>query len=467
LDPYNDTIYNIDIICNTKWNNYKRILVVLVGDLVDGSRGGRGGVDDPKGAFEFLLHCFLYNIRLSAKQHESEVMFTMGNHDIRSVFITPIPYNDITSLYDYVHRTTWNFLDVSRATHKNVQREKRKKTLIEFYRNCPYGTLLMDNGIIKEVAFVHGGFHSFADIRNTSSPPSDIINQILPLQEILNNDLNIENFARNLYASNNNALETRYYAESTDPELCNKLTNFPYNKIVVGHCQTMKYTPNSTLNKIYTKLLSENPARHTKCTSGTGCVLLTCEKPQIAFTDVGISQAFFRGTTNNERAVEVLILQKNRSYRLGSNLEYYTTMVKQATQDSATDPIVPLPNTTPSYFSARYMDAFEINLNSNEPGFPETMRVKSNENSVNSELRRERILIAAQKRINASREEAAVQAAATAVNREEKRRLMYSAAMGRMNAQKAATTGSSRRRRRQRKQRRGSRKTRLTRKRRI
>jgi len=430
LDPYTNAIYNLDIICNTKWNKV-RTLVILVGDLVDGSRGGPGGVDDPKGAFEFLLHCFLYNIRLSAKQQDSDVVFTMGNHDLRSVFSTIQPHNDIFSLYNYVHPTTWEFLDVQNTIQytKDQQRLKRRAVLEEFYKNSPYGMILLENETMKEAALVHGGFHMVSKSYKLSPDPIDSMGEILPLQQKLNNDLDIVAFTRDLYKNMDNVTETRYYSESTDPELCSKLTNFPYKKIVVGHCQTMSYKPGSTFDRVYNDLLMNNPDRHTKCTRGNGCVLLVCKNPQIAFTDVGISQAFFRGKDNSKRAVEVLVLVKNNSYRNGSQDEYYITSVKQATENKAVHPITPLLNTTPPPpFSSNYMEALNRNLNSNVSGFPETMRVKQNEANINRELKRERILMATQKRMNL--------------------------------ATVAAASGSSRRRRRQRKQQRGSRKTR-------
>jgi hypothetical protein len=392
LDPYTDDIYNVDIISNTTWNKH-RTLVVLVGDLVDGSRGldprtrsQKDGVDDPKGSFEFLLHCFLYNIRLSAKQHESEVMFTMGNHDLRSVFIRN--GSDITILYDYVHPTTWMFLDVQTFS-KVDQRMKRRLVLQEFYKNCPYGILLLENDTIQEAAFVHGGFHA--------PDGTSLVTNLLTLQQDLNIDLDIETFTKELYKDPNNVLETRYYSESTNPNLCSSLNTFPYKKIIVGHCPTGNSKSGSTFDKIYTTMHSTNPERYTKCKTGTGCVLLHCKNPQIAFTDVALSAAFL-SSGNKNRGVEVLVLLKNTSYQNGSNDTYYTATTQQATKNTLPSSVVSFPNTTPP-FSSNYLQALEANLNNNSPGFLRANAVRKTENNANPNLKRERIRMAAEKRM--------------------------------------------------------------------
>ena len=84
FDPYSkDDIYSPELITNIIWKN-NHTLLVIIGDLVDGKRLNKQ-VDDPEGSFELRLHMFLYNMRIQAMQHNSEVRFTLGNHDIISV----------------------------------------------------------------------------------------------------------------------------------------------------------------------------------------------------------------------------------------------------------------------------------------------------------------------------------------------------------------------------------------------
>ena len=92
INPYTDDIYKSDLVTNTNWIPEKTLLVI-VGDLVDGRRNSQ--VADVNGSFELLLHIFIYNLRLSAHEKKSEIIFTIGNHDFHSVIkIT----NDNTSL---------------------------------------------------------------------------------------------------------------------------------------------------------------------------------------------------------------------------------------------------------------------------------------------------------------------------------------------------------------------------------
>ena len=63
-------------------------MLMITGDLVDGRRGSRT-VDDPRGSYEMLLHILIYNLRIDARERNSDVLFTIGNHDLYRIFDIP------------------------------------------------------------------------------------------------------------------------------------------------------------------------------------------------------------------------------------------------------------------------------------------------------------------------------------------------------------------------------------------
>jgi hypothetical protein len=79
---YSDELYT-DLLYgdNLKWIGGSNKVFIIVGDLVDGRREGTE-IPDSKGTAEFLLHVFLYNLRIKAIKEKSEVLFTIGNHDV-------------------------------------------------------------------------------------------------------------------------------------------------------------------------------------------------------------------------------------------------------------------------------------------------------------------------------------------------------------------------------------------------
>ena len=61
-------------------------MLMITGDLVDGRRGSRT-VDDQRGSYEMLLHILIFNLRIDARERNSDVLFTIGNHDLYSVLL--------------------------------------------------------------------------------------------------------------------------------------------------------------------------------------------------------------------------------------------------------------------------------------------------------------------------------------------------------------------------------------------
>lgn len=137
INDNNFDIYNPLLVSNVKWNPEKnKTLLVICGDIVDGCRPkfekrekiGRTDVIDPKGMYELLLHMFLRNLKISARNNESDVILLCGNHD--NIY-------DINLYNNYVHEKAQIF-------YKSY--ENRHKILAPFYNN----NFTLFFGILKE-----------------------------------------------------------------------------------------------------------------------------------------------------------------------------------------------------------------------------------------------------------------------------------------------------------------------------
>ena len=119
LDPYNgDDIYNPNLITDMEWIAKPKTILVIIGDLVDGKRGygqklwdgtyqAVNSPDDNRGSFELLLHTLLYNLRIKANMGNSEILYTLGNHEHKTIIDTA---NDIGFYKDYVTDKADKFL---------------------------------------------------------------------------------------------------------------------------------------------------------------------------------------------------------------------------------------------------------------------------------------------------------------------------------------------------------------------
>jgi len=258
-----------------------RTLLVIVGDIVDGAREGVAEIYDPVGDIELLLHVYLYNLRLKARSVGSEIRIIIGNHDYHSAI--KINSDDMPDFYNaWVHQSAKVFFGT---------RDIRRLCLLPFYMCSPYFFLRIED----EIAFVHGGLHSYYN--------SDIVNlaqDVSMFQTELDKTGNLSTMsdeAHSLYSTlafpgpaglTGGPLWTRYYSLGKTDEVCANLGN-PFKMIVVGHCRTdqCNRTPGSLMNEISMKFGSA-------CSNG-GCVLLGCDKagaPQVGFVDISMSSAF-------------------------------------------------------------------------------------------------------------------------------------------------------------------------------
>ena len=298
LDPYTEDIYNPLIISDIVWTGGPKTLLMIVGDVVDGQRIDKFNVPDPslygrvawrtyaydnRGSFEFLLLAFLYNLRISANEQTSEVLFTIGNHDLNTVI-----RNDFTNP---MYKDFYNRYVTESSKFFFGRPANRRECLIEFYRLCPFFIVTLVNKDCREVAFVHGGLHSHESGNDTEELVSFQTN-------IDNNSFALEDFLTYPRLPDPRAdmgpLWTRYYSQTANG-VCDNVQNTDYKLIVVGHCPT----PGIGGPRMNQLLL--NP-EHSHCDNGMtqdipgkiGCVLMDCKdrKTKLLFVDTALAQGF-------------------------------------------------------------------------------------------------------------------------------------------------------------------------------
>jgi hypothetical protein len=334
IDPYTEAIYDLDIICETRWLK-PRTLVILVGDIVDGMRNDpqKHLVDDKIGSFEFLIHSFLYNIRLKAIQEKGEVMFVLGNHDLDSVIL-----QNEHNITENVHPTTWKFfgnatfnaietihpmkptlVDFYLKTHRSDffnAVKNRTNALVEFYKNCPYGFLSLEHDGIKDSAFVHGGFHN-------EHHGIGLLKGFGIVQTKIDKTLDVTELRH--HKESYDSIWSRRY--QYDLDRCRKVEELGYSQIVVGHCTTPIGGSRSGGSgyKSYRQLydaMSDKTYAGECMNDQRGCVLLDCYQkgnPTLSYVDIASSAAFRQDRfTNQQRPVEILKLTKS------GHMPYYT-----------------------------------------------------------------------------------------------------------------------------------------------
>ncbi len=324
-----NNIYNPRIISDCEWIKGE-CLVIIAGDLVDGNRNNAGSVDDNLGQFELLLHLLIFNLRIKGEDKKSNILFTIGNHDLESVIFN----SDL--LKDYVHESSKVFF------RDNVL---RRTVLSMFYELNPYIYIVLSasqgSGYKNEVAILHGGLHDsngelFNSIKELQIKQSLGVSTIRKPLEDLQYHINMTGLKHLIHVHNlmvkghyanqtpsaykmednpryDGALWTRFYAEN--PDKCD--LNYEYSLTVVGHCPTTMF---SQLSSILDKP-EYNGCDQYKENKTKGCVILNClEKPdaaglpRIALVDVSLSSAFNKSLGRKDdqdknRGVELLHLQ--------------------------------------------------------------------------------------------------------------------------------------------------------------
>jgi len=319
-------IYENSLINNVRWNPEKKnVLVILVGDLVDGHR--YSNVKDERGNFELLLHVLLYNLRVGAKGVGSELLFTIGNHDYNSVILDDKTDQMTEWRAAYVPPIVQKYF---RTTLPNTWAANRRTALLPFYSLCPYFVLVLKNKEKKEIVCVHAGIHRLQD-NKLESDFSEIENRQAAIDSAgLNQGLvNIPLFygrpnGTTLDPGSNypmggplwNRIYDRMREAPGATDLCNSIAPGDINMIVVGHCPTgddgyarsiIQQNTDEKYNGCDGTEYGDDPAEYNK----KGCVVPDCDiglGPRIAFVDVGLSQAF-RTNDNITRNAEFLLLK--------------------------------------------------------------------------------------------------------------------------------------------------------------
>jgi hypothetical protein len=351
-----DSAEIITRIIDTKWIP-ERTLLIIVGDLVDGRRGQPSGeilgsVPDSKGNIELLLHAYLYNMRIKARARNSEIRFTIGNHDFQTVISgDPGPYYDL-----YVHERARTFFRTA---------ANRAACLMPFYNCCPYVFLAIGD----EVACVHGGL--------MSEKYRDLTPEIIATQRDLDKTGNFDALSasamRNL-ASPDGALWTRAYPSGPKAEICSTIDD-KYKLVVVGHCQMATgndqrgYNSTGEAGRYSGAILRTDPYTKYGCGGLNGCVVMGCTKsdgPHLAMVDIGLSRAFnpIEQTYKEEqqRRTEILFLRHDST---GSDSRYYNIIVrKNAAKGGDGDEYVPLDDSATvaahAAIAAKYGPNYEI-----------------------------------------------------------------------------------------------------------
>lgn len=313
LNPYTDDIYSPELLAESRWIAPPSTLLVVVGDLVDGKRNHGAfwnSSDDKEGAFEFRIHTLIYNLRIKARENNSDIFITIGNHDYESVIKTP---PSVKFIDKYVHDTAQDFFGVD-----------RREALLPFYLVNPYFFVSIE-GENKEAAFVHGGLHS--DV-------PDLLRRLTRFQIIVDGEstANLPNLLNSYDTSydkwdgkfgSSDALWSRTYSLI---DSCAIAKTSRYHYIIVGHCPT-NYGPSYPRIDGLIRKRPECDIGRLDGEKKLGCVVIDCthDKTKIAFVDTGMSQSFrlpkeyirtiasgYSEIDNEHRPVEVLKLVHDR-----------------------------------------------------------------------------------------------------------------------------------------------------------
>lgn len=297
-----------------RWNpEMKETLLVIVGDIVDGYRDGLS-VNDPTGDIEIKLHIYLFNLRLSAQSYNSELRFTIGNHDYHTVIQDieyaqdinlPEPYNTATDAgeiailrnsYYGIINVIYNDYVHPRAKALFGTRANRRNCLIPFYECCPYVCITVDNEMIFVHASLHGGPQGQYNLTQKLLEVQDRIDNSSLVDTITGGNLSNVHFIAhvNRNMTYGGPLWTRFYSNSSQAIVCSVVTASPYKMTIVGHCQTNQC---GTLGSNMLSILYKPEYITHSCDTLGGCVLLGCDDPadagpRLAFVDIAMSSAF-------------------------------------------------------------------------------------------------------------------------------------------------------------------------------
>jgi hypothetical protein len=279
--------YDPRVVTDSAWVA-DRTLFVVCGDLVDGRRGD-GDVDDPRGSYELLLHCFLFNMRVRARAAGSEVLFTVGNHDLHTV----IKGDD--ALNHYVGAGALAFFG---------GRQRRAEALRPFYACSPYLILALGSPASPyEVVFVHGALRKGRQ---------SLLERTLAVQRAVDAGGGLGPIRDERFAHEDHTSWRREYTMRTRCAGNGDLADLGCRLVVVGHCTTHSY------EALKGEWDAQCASKRGDAAAGTGagCVLVTCAEPMIALVDTAMSGCFYRDAgLARARGLHVLLLTRGAGER--------------------------------------------------------------------------------------------------------------------------------------------------------
>ncbi len=348
-----NNIYNPRIISDCEWIK-PNCLIVIIGDLVDGRRViplyqvqktdptateaiPKAEVTDTVGNFELLLHMLIYNLRLKGQEVNSNIIFTIGNHDMEMLLKSD------NYLQEFVHRDALKYYDpknIGNKSDKITSYDIRRVLLSFFYIFSPYVLLVLQTERNEnEILCIHGGIHNKDGDYN--------LEEIMIIQDTINkNDFSSNGFEilgdlliDDLYkvgklgeSGAESALRDRYYA--TGEDLCEKNENFPYSLTVVGHSPSQG-------NYRELENVQLKGEEYSKCDTkdkyqGRGCIVFKCplhktKMPRIVLVDTAMSESL----TNNGKGGRTRDDEKTRSIEFlhlshgeGDEITHFNRMYK-------------------------------------------------------------------------------------------------------------------------------------------
>ena len=307
FDPYaNQLGENTDFINSIKFIKPNTLFIIL-GDLIDGKR--RKPIDDTVGNFEILLHVILFNMRITAKSIGSDVLFTLGNHDLHNI------YGDIyanNNLLDYAH-------SIEYFGKYNNYKQNIATALRPFYELSPYIMLYLQNNNDTKYIGIHAGIHE--------SSVKDMLPELENIQQEINSkglkivltnsdDTDLSEMAENaLVKEGKGGLWTRRYATSSIKcdDIKTKAT------ILVGHCPTNSYIERH-LKKTQDAVGNYDNCLNSEQEGKKGCALAICpdtdKKPKVILVDTMMSCAFYeKNYDDKNRNHEFILLKDAEIYR--------------------------------------------------------------------------------------------------------------------------------------------------------
>jgi hypothetical protein len=233
LDVYEDNnVFDPRIITDSIWLK-ENTLFIIIGDLINGVNRVPGSslLNDTNGSFELLLFMLLYNLRIKARSKGSEILFTIGNHDIDGI-MDNAPFS-----YPFIHPNALTYFH---------NPDIRSETLRHFYTLSPYLFLNVNTKLnTVEILCTHAGIHSEHQMKGDNYNIGEEYNMVLmnKLQNQINrNPEKLTEPYRNIKNNRYVFLQTRYYAEIKDIDDCRYIESqkykYKYKFIVVGHCTT-------------------------------------------------------------------------------------------------------------------------------------------------------------------------------------------------------------------------------------